>query len=95
MASKRELKKNIDYLISEVISDCFTYMLINGDKKRDEAIAIIESILDKRFELVHRIKHQVPNDNPKAVKAHYRDIRKDSLQIIDESFTKLSELSKK
>lgn len=94
MASKRNLKKDIDYLVSEVISDCYTYMLIHGDKKRDEAIAIIESILEKRYDLTHRIKHPAKKDDRKAVKSHYREIQKDALKAIDESFTKLSELTK-
>lgn len=94
MASKRNLKKDFDYLVSEVISDCYTYMLINGDRKRDEAIAIIESILDKRNELIHRIKHPAKKDDRKAVKNHYREVQNDMLKAIDESFTKLSELTK-
>jgi len=94
MASKRELKKDIDYLVGEVISDCYTYMLINGDKKRDDAIAIIESILEKRNELIHRVKHPAKKDDSKAVKEHYREIQKDALKAIDESFSKLSELTK-
>jgi len=94
MASKRDLKKDIDYLVGEVISDCYTYMLINGEKKRDDAIAIIESILEKRNDLIHRIKHPAKKDDSKAVKAHYREIQKDALKAIDESFSKLSELTK-
>ncbi|MEW5844969.1 MAG: hypothetical protein AB1777_01750 [Bacteroidota bacterium] len=94
MASKRDLKKDIDYLVSEVISDCYTYMLINGDKKRDDAIAIIQSILDTRFDLIHRIKHPANKGDRKVVKAHYREIQKDALKAIDEHFTKLSELTK-
>ncbi|HDP75309.1 MAG TPA: hypothetical protein ENN49_05480 [Bacteroidales bacterium] len=94
MASKRELKKDIDYLVGEVISDCYTYMLINGQKKRDDVIAIIESILEKRNELIHRIKHPDQKNDRKAVKAHYREIQHDVLKAIDEHFTKLSELTK-
>lgn len=94
MASKRELKKDIDYLVDEVISDCYTYMLINGEKKRDDAIAIIESILEKRNELIHRIEHPAKKDDSKAVKMHYREIQKDALKAIDESFSRLSELTK-
>ncbi|MEY1637947.1 hypothetical protein [Tenuifilum osseticum] len=94
MASKRDLKKDIDYLVGEVISDCYTYMLINGEKKRDDAIAIIESILEKRNDLIHRIKHPAKKDDRKAVKAYYREIQKDALKAIDESFSKLSELTK-
>ncbi len=66
MANKRDLKKDIDYLVGEVISDCYTYMLINGEKKRDDAIAIIESILEKRNDLIHRIKHPAKKDDRKS-----------------------------
>ena len=41
MASIRNIKKDIDYLISEVISDCCTFMALYPDKKQEEALALI------------------------------------------------------
>jgi hypothetical protein len=52
MANKRNLKKDVDFLVSEVVSDCYTFMLINGDKNRDKALSIIEGMLEKRNELI-------------------------------------------
>ncbi len=94
MASKRDLKKDFDYLISEVIGDCYTFMLMNGDKKHDEAIAIIESVLEKRNDLIHQLKHPQNKGDRKAVKQYYRAVQEDMLKTIDESFTKLSKLIK-
>ena len=44
MASVRELKKDIDYLIFEVISDCFVYSNVHPENKTDELTALISDI---------------------------------------------------
>ena len=55
MASVRELKKDIDYLIFEVISDCFVYSGIHPDNKSDELSFYSRLNLEVRW-LCHKIK---------------------------------------
>jgi len=95
MANKREIKKDVDYLIGEVISDCYTYLLIHGDKNRDKVIDIIGAIIEKRNDLISRINNQDKTFDTKQVKSHYKAINADLLAAIDESFSKLSKLSAK
>ncbi|MCB8964508.1 MAG: hypothetical protein H6536_05670 [Bacteroidales bacterium] len=94
MANKRNLKKDVDFLVSEVVSDCYTYMLLNGDKNRDKALSIIESMLEKRNQLVTRINNPEKKDDAKAIKAHYNAIQQDLMTAVDDCFTKLSEITK-
>jgi hypothetical protein len=94
MANKRNLKKDVDFLVSEVVSDCYTFMLINGDKNRDEALSIIETMLEKRNEFMTRINNPENKDDAKAVKAHYKSIQQDLMVAVDGCFTKLSEITK-
>ena len=95
MANKREIKKDVDFLVGEVISDCYTYLLINGEKNRDNVIEIIGSIVEKRNDLINRVNNQDKGFDTKQVKSHYKAINADLLAAIDESFSKLSKLSAK
>jgi len=95
MANKREIKKDVDFLVGEVISDCYTFLLINGEKNRDNVIEIIGSIVDKRNDLISRVNNQDKAFDKKQVKSHYKAINADLLVAIDESFSKLSKLSSK
>lgn len=95
MANKREIKKDVDFLIGEVISDCYTYLLINGEKNRDGVIEIMGEIVDTRNNLISRVNNQDKSFDNKQVKAYYKAINADLLNAIDQSFSKLSKLSAK
>lgn len=95
MANKREIKKDVDFLVGEVISDCYTYLLIHGEKNRDKVIDIIGSVVEKRNELIARINNPDKAFNSKQVKAHYKAVNTDLLAALDDSFSKLSKLSSK
>jgi hypothetical protein len=89
MASIRNIKKDIDYLISEVISDCCTFMALYPEKKQEEALALINEALDLRHTLITRVNH--PEGKAKA---HFRAIFNDLLKGVDDSFQKISAFTK-
>jgi len=95
MASVRSLKKDIDYLIFEVISDCFAFSSIHPDDKSDELSAIITDAVNFRNDLIARVNNPDGKDNPKIVKSYYKAVEKDLLTGVDQLFDRLSALSKK
>jgi hypothetical protein len=95
MASIRELKKDIDYLIYEVISDCFVYSNIHPDNKTDELSALISEAVEFRNDLIARVNNPDGKDNPKIVKAYYKSVQKDLLSGVDNYFERLSAISAK
>jgi len=95
MANKREIKKDVDYLVSEVISDCYTYLMIHGEKNRDNVVEIIGSVVETRNDLIARVNNHNKSFDSKQIKAHYKAINADLLAAIDGSFSKLSNLSAK
>jgi hypothetical protein len=95
MASIRELKKDIDYLTFEVISDCFVYSGVHPDNQSDELSAIISDAVSFRNDLIARVNNPDGKDNPKIVKAYYKAVAKDLMVGVDELFNRLSSLSKK
>jgi hypothetical protein len=94
MASIRNIKKDIDYLVSEVISDCYTYLYLHGDKNKEKVVNIIEDVVNKRNEFMQRVNNPDKELERKQVRKHYKEIYSDLLKNVDESFTKLSDLTK-
>ncbi|MBI5217459.1 MAG: hypothetical protein HY958_00825 [Bacteroidia bacterium] len=94
MASRKNLKKDINYLENEVISDCFAYMYVHPDKNKDKVMNIIEESVQVRNELVSKINKAKLEKDPKKVKDYFKEIRKEMFENIDNSFQNLSKLSK-
>jgi hypothetical protein len=92
MASIRELKKDIDYLVFEVISDCFVYSNVHPDNKTDELTALISDAVEFRNDLIARVNNPDGKDNPKIVKAYYKTVQKDLLSGVDKLFERLSSM---
>lgn len=93
MASRRRLKKDIDFLSFEVISDCYNYMYLHPGKN-DQVIDIVKDTIVSRNKLIARVNHPDGKDNAKLVKAYYKAVYTDLFTNVDESFKKLSSLIK-
>ncbi|HNR27557.1 MAG TPA: hypothetical protein PKY83_03060 [Bacteroidales bacterium] len=86
----RTLKKDFDYLIDEVISDCCTFVYVNPDKKEAEAMDVINEAIalrDEMFERLNKIRE-------KPAKPHIKALKEEFLTRIDALFEKISELAK-
>ncbi|MEA4867129.1 MAG: hypothetical protein EOM61_02740 [Bacteroidia bacterium] len=90
MASLRIIKKDIDYLISEVISDCWTFLYTNPGKSSEEAVAIINDAVTLRNDLYNRVN----KPGKEGVKAHYKAINQDLLSGVDSLFHRISDMVK-
>jgi hypothetical protein len=95
MASVRELKKDIDYLVFEVISDCFVYSNLHPDNKTEELTKLISDAVEFRNDLIARVNNPDGKDNPKIVKTYYKTVAKDLLAGVDKLFERLSSLTTK
>ena len=95
MASIRQLKKEIDSKVYELISDSFTYSELYPEKKADEVSAIISDAVNFRNDLIHRVNNPDPGADSRGVKAHYQLVNRDLVTGIDKLFERLSSLSKK
>ena len=95
MASVRQLKKDIDNQLFEIISDCLLFGGLHPDKKSDEISNIIEEAIILRNDLIARTNHPDGKDDSKIVKAHYRLIVSDLNSGVDKLCYSLSALSSK
>ena len=94
MAKLRTLKKDIDYLVSEVISDCYTLIYLYPERK-EGAFEIVNNTVEFRNHLFERANNPDGKADKKLAKIHYKNINKDLLTGIDNLFIKISELTKK
>lgn len=95
MPSVRRLKKDIDCLVFEVISDCFSYGKLHPDEKAEEVTEIISDAVILRNDLISRVNNPVKGDDPTIIKAHFRNVTKDLYVGVDSLFSRLSDLTPK
>lgn len=95
MASIRQLKKDIDNQVFEIVSDCFTLSELHPDKKSDEIGSIIEEAVSLRNDLIARVNNPDGKDNPKIVRKFYQSIESDLNSGVDNLCKQLSVISSK
>jgi hypothetical protein len=95
MASVKNLKKDIDLIMSLVINDCFFVLNENSKVSEENILDIVREVIVKHRELRVRTNHPDGKDNPKLIKQHYRKIAEDLLNAADEALEKLSAEVKK
>jgi len=74
MASIRKLKKETDYLVSELVIDCLSYVSLNKNADKEETFRIIRDVLAVRNQVRDMANHPDGKDNPKLVKNHYKTV---------------------
>jgi hypothetical protein len=94
MASIRELKKDIDYLVFEVISDCFVYAGLHPDNKTSEVSGIVNDAVSLRNDLIARVNNPAVKSEPKLVREHFKAVQNDLVAGVDKLFDQLSSLTK-
>ena len=95
MASIRNLKKDIDILMSLVLNDCFYVLEYNSKVDNDAIMKIAAEVIQKHRELRLRVNHPDGKDNPKIVKNYYNGVVSEMLSFADQSLEKLSSEVKK
>ena len=95
MASVKNLKKDINFLMTEIISDCQLFILTRPDKKSEEADAIIDDTIELWTQLYEKVNNTDGKHEHKSVIKHYKSIEKDLPEKSHELFERSSSLSSK
>jgi hypothetical protein len=91
MASIKRLKKEVGYLSSQLIGDCFEIVqTFNG--KELEAMAVIDEIVALHNKTIEKVNNPDGKDNPKLVKSFYLQLKKDYITGINEAYKNLEKL---
>jgi len=88
MANKRDLKKSINYICSDLFSECAA-MALYGNKKDEDVKVLLSSILFIHSNYVNRISHVEPGMKPKA---YFEDLKAKFSTQVDELIDNIANL---
>lgn len=89
MASRRELKKNVNYIAGELFTECLINSMFIPGTDKAKADQLMSDILKMQDEFVSRICHTEPGN----VKGFYKKFRADFNAKIDEIIDAIGKLS--
>lgn len=92
MASRQRLKKEIDYIVSDLVIDCFTFMTMQQEPNKPEVLQIVQDTLNLRNELRNQANHPENKDASQSTKGYYDNIAKVLVDSIEASYQKLGKL---
>jgi len=65
MASKRLLKKNVNYLFGDLIDECYLWIIVNPEKEVAKANEIVDEAVEYYDEVMTRISKRDVEDSSK------------------------------
>ena len=90
MASRRDLKRDISYVIGDIFTECLIYKELVPGTNQNEAEKLIVDLLRIDNEFITRISHTEPGN----AKGYYRALVKEFQTEITKVIDKLTKLKK-
>lgn len=94
MASIRNIKKDLTYLVNEVISDASIALYFQPADRREALFAIINKAAELNNSLLDRINRPAEKHNRSLVRKHYAQIRREMNEGVENLFAELSQACK-
>lgn len=92
MASRQRLKKEIDYVVSDLILDCFTFINMRAKTENEDVLQIVQETLNLRGDLINQVNHPENKTETQTVKSYFDNIAKVLIDTVEESYVKLGKL---
>jgi len=92
MASRRKLKKTIQFVSSELITDIYFRCLISKDIDKVKVDGVTVEIMKQNREFISRVNCTDGKDNPKLVKAYYSKLFADWQKAMDKVVKEIESL---
>ena len=93
MASIRDLKKDINYLAGEIITEAYVRKMLFNNIDEEEFKSIILDTINFRNSMIKKVvNHPTEKNDRKKVKKYFQEIRKEMYQKFNELVNKVSEL---
>jgi len=90
MASKKNLKKDINYLVDEVIGTCMMHQALDQKKPGDQMDKIIRDMMEFREKMLDKVNNpKIEGDEKKALKKYYKGLYTELLDKVNGIFEKL------
>jgi len=92
MANLRDLKKEIDYRLEEVVFDCDMAICFQPSKEQ-EIFEVMQKAVAARNELYAKAMNPAEPHNRSLVRKHYAALRREMDDTFDALFEKLSKIN--
>ncbi|MPQ47642.1 hypothetical protein GCQ56_11575 [Marinifilum sp. N1E240] len=92
MASKREFKKDVNFLTNEILMRGMIHLEFFGKKNSESVFEIMNEAVISRNNYISRINQNVNPKNTKEVKAHFKLIYDDLLNSTHDLLGKIDQL---
>lgn len=92
MASRRDLKKDINFLADELITNSYLKQVLFENVDQQKLAQVIVKSVSFMNEYRARVNHTDGKENPKLVKAYYQKLRKELINDYNELAKELNSL---
>lgn len=92
MANLRNLKKEIDYRLEEVVFDCDMAICFQPSKEK-EIFEVMQEAVDVRNDLFSKTMNPSEPHNASLVRKHYAALRNEMEEVFGRLFEKLSKIN--
>jgi len=90
MANKRDLKRTINYITSELFAETVAASLYNGKTTQEDVDGILSSIVMVDGDFISRVSHPEPGVAPKV---YYKNLVQDFNKQVSEIIDQISNLA--
>lgn len=88
MASIKNLKKDINYVLGDIIEECYTWELLNPDKDTKKSDAIVEEAIKAFDKLIESVNSKDVEDK----KNHFKSVNIELEKTADKLIKKINKL---
>lgn len=92
MASRHRLKKEIDYIVSDLVYDCFTFINMRQQENNEDVLQIVQETLTMRNDLRVKTNHPENKAEGQSTKNYYDEIAKELVSSVEGNYEKLSQM---
>ena len=90
MANKRDVKRTINYITSELFAETVAASLYNGKTTQEDVDGILSSIVMVNGDFISRVSHPEPGVAPKV---YYKNLVQDFNKQVSEIIDQISNLA--
>ncbi len=94
MASIKNLKKDINYLVDEVIGICLLHQYTRDAENQDDLENLINEMVEFREQLINKINNPEVAGEKKKLKNYYRSLFDELLEKVNGAFETLNTVTK-
>ncbi len=93
MASIRSLKKDINFLASEMVSQAYLSKMLFKTMDNEGLSQFINKAIEFQRSFIEKVNHPDAKNNPRMLKAYFAKIRKDMITNFDEIVSYINKAS--